>query len=63
MNKRFPAVNGHSVPDKSAYKGMAVVQCEGFRCLAYRDTDDRWRDLQTGQELPYVKEVIHTFPV
>ena len=63
MKERSPASNGRGVPDKSAYKGMAVVQCEGFRCLAYRDTNDRWRDLQTGQELPYVKEVVHTFAV
>jgi len=61
MNARFPASKSHGGPAKSNDKGMAVVQCEGFRCLAYLDTDNRWRDLQTGKELPQVKEVVHTF--
>jgi hypothetical protein len=38
------------------------VQCEGFRCLAYRE-GDTWRDLQTGKELPEVKVVVFTFSV
>ncbi len=46
----------------SAIKKVAVVQCEGFRCLAYRDADV-WRDFQTGRELPEVKEVVFEFPV
>jgi len=43
-------------------KNIAVVQCEGFRCLAYRE-GDAWRDFQTGKELPEVKTVIFTFSV
>jgi hypothetical protein len=43
-------------------KNIAVVQCEGFRCLAYRDADI-WRDFQTGKELPEVKSVVFTFSV
>lgn len=45
-----------------AIKNIAVVQCDGFRCLAYRDKDV-WRDFQTGEELPEVKSVVSTFSV
>lgn len=45
-----------------AAKNIAVVQCDGFRCLAYREADT-WRDFQTGKELPEVKTVIFTFSV
>jgi hypothetical protein len=27
------------------------VQCEGFRCLAYRDHEGRWIDFHTGKPL------------
>ena len=46
----------------AAIKNIAVVQCEGFRCLAYRD-GKIWRDFQTGKELPEVKNVVFTFSV
>jgi len=46
----------------AAIKNVAVVQCEGFRCLAYRD-EEIWRDFQTGKELPEVKSVVFTFSV
>jgi len=46
----------------AAIKNIAVVQCEGFRCLAYRD-GEMWRDFQTGKELPEVKSVVYTFSV
>jgi hypothetical protein len=45
-----------------ATKNIAVVQCEGFRCLAYRDAEI-WRDFQTGKELPEVKSVVFSFSV
>ena len=47
---------------QAAIKNIAVVQCEGFRCLAYRD-GNIWRDFQTGKELPEVKSVVFTFAV
>lgn len=46
----------------SAIKKVAVVQCEEFRCLAYRQ-DEGWRDFQTGDELPEVKSVVFEFSV
>lgn len=46
----------------TAIKKVAVVQCEGFRCLAYRDAEI-WRDFQSGKELPEVKNVVFEFPV
>jgi hypothetical protein len=59
-----------TTPDKNltsqirdtAIKKVAVVQCEGFRCLAYRDAEI-WRDFQSGKELPEVKSVVFEFPV
>lgn len=49
-------------PHAGAIKNLAVVQCEGYRCLAYRD-GEIWRDYQTGKELSEVKSVVHTFSV
>ncbi len=40
---------------------QVVVQCEGFRCLAYRDKDGKWRAAQGGQELPKVIKVLQQF--
>jgi|GEM_PF-5179536 len=47
---------------QSAANKIAVVQCEGFRCLAYRDAEI-WRDFQTGKELPKVKNVVFAFSI
>ena len=54
--------DGLEPAQNSAAKNIAVVQCDGFRCLAYREADI-WRDFQTGKELPEVKTVIFTFSV
>ena len=37
---------------------MVMVQCEGFRCLAYRDRDGKWRDAIRNSELTAVMEVL-----
>jgi hypothetical protein len=28
-----------------------IVQCSGFRCMAYRDSRGKWRDYFNGDEL------------
>ena len=28
-----------------------IVQCEGFRCMAYRDKTGKWRDYFNGDEI------------
>ena len=48
----------HGAIDRPASTIVAVVQCEGFRCLARREADNRWRDYHTGKELPKVIRVI-----
>ena len=35
-----------------------LVQCRGFRCLAFRDADGKWRDANRKQELPEVLKVV-----
>jgi predicted RNA-binding Zn-ribbon protein involved in translation (DUF1610 family) len=39
----------------------AVVRCQGFRCLAYRAADGKWRSVHSGKELPEVLEVVLRF--
>jgi len=43
---------------KSPDEVVAVVQCNGFRCMARRDAKNVWRDFHTGKELPDVQEVV-----
>lgn len=38
----------HAPPIESA----TYVRCAGFRCLAYRDLDRRWRNYFTHELLP-----------
>jgi hypothetical protein len=28
-----------------------IVQCSGFRCMAYRDSRGQWRDYFNGEEI------------
>jgi hypothetical protein len=42
----------------SANELVAVVQCEGFRCMARRDANNVWRYYHSGKVLPKVKEVV-----
>jgi hypothetical protein len=37
-----------------------LVQAEGFRCLAYRDRQGRWRDAFHQNELPGTIRVIES---
>jgi len=53
-------VSEKKAPPAAAMKNLAVVQCDGFRCLAYRD-GEIWRDFQNGKPLPEVKSVVFTF--
>lgn len=46
----------------SAGRKFAVVQCNGFRCMAYSDDAGKWRDFQTGKELPEVESIVFEFP-
>lgn len=46
----------------SARRKVAVVQCNGFRCMAYQD-NGKWHDYQTGEVLPEVLSIVLEFPV
>ena len=35
----------------------AIVRCQGFRCLAYLDSEGKWRNAYDDKELPEVIEV------
>lgn len=39
---------------------VALVQGKGFRCLAYRDKQGKWRDYVRRKELPDPITVINT---
>jgi len=56
-----PENEGPGEQDRSSLEHVAVVQCDGFRCLAFQDSTRKWRDFHTGKELPEVKEVVFTF--
>lgn len=34
------------------------VQCEGFKCMAYRDNEGKWMDFFTRKFLPHVLGVV-----
>jgi hypothetical protein len=38
----------------------SLVQCPGFRCLAYRDEHGRWRDAYSHELLPEVLSVLQS---
>jgi hypothetical protein len=53
------AFNPASVAEVLPPVGRTVlVQCKGFRCLAYRDSAGKWRDAQRKNELSNVIKVI-----
>jgi hypothetical protein len=35
-----------------------IVQCVGFRCMAYRDSSGKWRDYFNDDEIPGEVDVI-----
>jgi hypothetical protein len=55
-----PDIRGKSQPIPPLGQA-AMVRCPGFRCLAYRDKDGKWRDVAHNQELPEVLEVLWEF--
>jgi hypothetical protein len=54
-SQQQPDIRGKSqlIP---ALAQAVVVRCPGFRCLAYRDKDGRWRDVAHNEELPEILE-------
>ncbi len=41
-------------PDYKHY----LVQCEGFRCMAYKDADGVWREAYRGDPIPNVIRIV-----
>jgi hypothetical protein len=35
-----------------------IVQCEGFRCMAYKDAQGVWRSVRSDEPLPKVLRVV-----
>ena len=64
MNTEVPAPNQRSARKVQGSKAelVAVVQCEGFRCMARKDAKNIWREFHSGKELPEVKEVVFVLP-
>jgi hypothetical protein len=38
--------------------GCAWVRCGGYRCMAFRDKDGKWRGYYDRQELPEPVEIL-----
>jgi hypothetical protein len=36
----------------------SLVRCKGFKCLAYKDPEDNWRNAHDGTLLPEVLEIL-----
>lgn len=51
-SRRFPPAGDFGV----------LVQCEGFRCLAFRDRDGKWRDYYGGTILRGRIEMVDPLP-
>ena len=58
MNDEVPKP-GKSVYGPLPLSGVPVqVQCNGFKCMAYRDKDGNWMDFFTRKFLPGVLGVV-----
>jgi len=58
MNDGVPKT-GEPVYGPLPRPGLPVqVQCDGFKCMAYRDKDGNWMDLFTRKFLPGVLGVV-----
>ena len=58
MNDEVPK-RGESVYGPLPLSGVPVqVQCNGFKCMAYRDKDGNWMDFFTRKFLPGVLGVV-----
>jgi hypothetical protein len=52
-------LGGTEADEKKLRDGEPVwVQCEGFRCLAFRDRQGHWRTFYDRSELPQVIRVL-----
>ena len=58
MNDKVPKTNEY-VYGPLPLAGLPVqVQCNGFKCMAYRDKDGNWVDFFTRKFLPGVLGVV-----
>ena len=48
----------HNTYDDVRTEPASLVQCPGFRCLAYRDEHGRWRDAHSHELLTEVLSVL-----
>ena len=39
----------------------AIVQCDGYRCLAYVDGEGKWRNVANDVLVPQVTEIVEVF--
>ena len=52
MSDSFQKEADRQVPELPPAGEVALVQGEGFRCMAYRDKQGKWRDYIRRNELP-----------
>jgi hypothetical protein len=59
-SKQQPDIGGKSQPIPLGGR-LVMVRCPGFRCLAYRDKDGKWRDVAHDEERPEILEILWEF--
>lgn len=56
IERLCPADSWKEQPELPATGRMVMAHCKGFYCLAFRDTDGKWKDFFRNSELPEVLE-------
>jgi hypothetical protein len=56
-----PGLQGKEDDKPLAVGEVVLVQCDGFRCLAFRDHDGTWRDYYRKEELRGPVQLIARF--
>lgn len=58
MNTAGEGMDAEIIPEERV-EAPVWVQCEGFRCLAYRDRRGDWRTFARDEKLPRVVRVLN----
>jgi hypothetical protein len=60
LSDQQPDIRGKGQPIPPLGRTV-LVRCPGFRCLANRDKDGKWRDVAHDEERPEILEILWEF--